>query len=111
MKHAIQIAGPGFRLRPVELSDASFIVKVRLGEEKRNRFVHPISPDPKLQESWLREYFDRAGDYYFVIENRSTGQPEGLVGLYDVGKENHGWGEWRVSANPSITPSARVEVV
>jgi RimJ/RimL family protein N-acetyltransferase len=76
------------------LADAAFIIRVRLGDARRNRFIHPISPDPKQQEAWLAKYFEQPGDFYFVIESRGSAQPEGLIGLYDVGKEAPGWAEW-----------------
>ena len=94
MKHKISIDGFGYRLRPVKLSDAQFIIDARLEDAERNRFIHTISTDVTVQEKWLDNYFEREGDYYFVVENRITGQPEGLIGVYDVKDGRAEWGRW-----------------
>ena len=94
MKHKISVEGFGYRLRPVKLSDAQFIIDARLEDAERNRFIHTISTDVSLQENWLNNYFEREGDYYFVVENRITGQPEGLIGVYDVQDGRAEWGRW-----------------
>lgn len=96
MRHSIHVEGSAFGLRPVELPDASFIVQMRTADPSRTRYVHPISPDVELQRAWLAAYFQRGGDYYWVIERRATHQPEGLIGVYDM---NHvassaEWGRW-----------------
>ena len=94
MKHKISIEGFGYRLRPVKLSDAQFIIDARLEDAERNRFIHTISTDVSAQENWINNYFEREGDYYFVVENRITGQPEGLIGVYDVKDGRAEWGRW-----------------
>lgn len=96
MKHNISIDGFGYRLRPVKLNDAQFIIDVRLEDAERNKFIHAISKDVAVQENWLQAYFERDGDYYFIIENRLTGQPEGLIGIYDVCDGKAEWGRWVV---------------
>jgi RimJ/RimL family protein N-acetyltransferase len=94
VNHDITMEGPGYRLRPIAIEDAATIVDIRLNDRRRNRFINPISPDPKDQETYLESYLDRAGDYYFVIERRATGRPEGLVAIYDQDHEREGWAEW-----------------
>lgn len=96
MKHKISVEGFGYRLRPVRLSDAAFIIAVRLEDAERNKFIHAISPDVSLQEAWIERYFLREGDYYFVVENRITGEGEGLIGVYDVKDGKAEWGRWVV---------------
>lgn len=96
MKHNISIDGFCYRLRPVKLNDAQFIIDVRLEDAERNKFIHAISKDVAVQENWLQAYFGRDGDYYFIIENRLTGQPEGLIGIYDVCDGKAEWGRWVV---------------
>jgi RimJ/RimL family protein N-acetyltransferase len=48
------------------------------------------------QVEWLSRYYERAGDWYFVIEGISDGQPEGLVSLYDLSADGltAEWGRW-----------------
>lgn len=94
MNHNITIDGVSYRIRPVKITDAQFIIDIRLADSKRNQFINKISSDLKCQEEWIRKYFDRAGDYYFIVENLFTGSPEGLIGVYDI-EENRGeWGRW-----------------
>ena len=69
MKHTFHLDGYGYRLRPIRLSDAQFIIDTRLEDMDRNRFVHTISSDLSVQELWLRNYFEREDDFYFVNEN------------------------------------------
>jgi len=96
MKHHVSLEGYGYRLRPIRSSDAPFIVQVRLEDRERNRFLHPISDDTAEQEAWLNQYFSREGDFYFVIENRVTGQPEGLIAFYNEQDGRAEWGRWIV---------------
>lgn len=94
MKHNIVMEGFAYRIRPIKLSDASFIVETRLEDKERNRFIHTISSDVTVQEQWLEKYFERNDDYYFVIENRLTAEREGLIGFYDVKNGKAEWGRW-----------------
>lgn len=96
MDHRIVIEGFGYRLRPVKKSDAAFIIEARLEDAERNRFIHTISNDISAQEKWIESYLIREGDYYFIVENRLTGQSEGLIGVYDVKDGKAEWGRWVV---------------
>jgi RimJ/RimL family protein N-acetyltransferase len=82
LKHDIHIKGFAFRLRPIALSDAKFIVELR-NDSTLTKYLHPISPLVKDQEAYLENYFTREGDYYFVIERMN---PEGLIALYNIDK-------------------------
>ena len=94
MKHNIRLSGFSYRLRPVELEDAQFIIDTRLEDAQKSQYVHKISPDIDLQINWLNNYFDREGDYYFVIENLFSGEKEGLISIYNVEKNKAEWGRW-----------------
>lgn len=94
MKHEYELEGYAYRLRPVQLTDAQFIVETRLEDAKRNKYINKISSDVKLQEAWLERYFEREGDYYFIVENIFTNQREGLIGIYDVEGKKAEWGRW-----------------
>ncbi len=94
MKHKFSLDGFGYRLRPAKMSDAAFIIAVRLEDADRNKYIHAISSDVKAQEAWMSAYFEREGDYYFIVENRLTGQGEGLIGIYDVKDGKAEWGRW-----------------
>src|SRR5690242_17249859 len=79
MQHTLKTEGFGVRLRPVEMEDAAFIVWLRNLEHARGR-VGDSATDTAAQQAWLREYFRREGDYYFIIEtNRGI-----AVGAYGI---------------------------
>ena len=94
MKHRYSLDGYGYRLRPVKKTDAQFIIRVRREDMERNCYIHQISDDVSEQERWLDAYFAREGDYYFVVENRITGQPEGLIAFYGEENGRAEWGRW-----------------
>lgn len=94
MKHSYSLDGYGYRLRPIRFTDAAFIIQVRLEDMDRNCYINPISADVFEQENWLNRYFEREGDYYFVVENRITGEAEGLISFYDEKDGRAEWGRW-----------------
>lgn len=110
MNHDFHADGLGYRLRPVRLDDAQFIIDVRLEDQGRNRYIHPISPKLELQKKWLEKYFHKAGDFYFVVENKLTSEPEGLVGIYDLGAGKAEWGRW-VIKNGSLAATESLELL
>jgi RimJ/RimL family protein N-acetyltransferase len=82
MQHALQTEGFNLRLRPVRMTDAAFIVWLRnLDYVKGN--VGDSATNAAGQEAWLRNYFEREGDYYFIVETPG-GIPLGTHGIYDV---------------------------
>lgn len=95
MRHDLVLEGPAFRLRPVELADAQFMVDLRT-DPKLGAYLNPTSPKVEDQESWLRGYFERDGDLYWIIERVASGEPEGCVAVYDVDPEKRSaeWGRW-----------------
>lgn len=102
------VEGAAFRLRPVALSDAGFIVGLRQASD-RTRYLHRVGPDVAEQEAWLARYLGREGDYYFIIERKRTGEPEGTIGLYDVSPDGRTaeWGRWVIAeASPAALESA-----
>lgn len=98
MKHSISISGFSYLLRPAQIEDSSFIVETRTKDADRNKYIHAISQDVSFQEAWMKKYYERAGDYYFIVENLLTGRPEGLIGIYDVDQDRKTaeWGRWVV---------------
>jgi len=84
MRHDIHLEGFNLRLRPVRIEDAAFIVWLRnLDYVKGN--VGDSAVDISAQEAWLKAYFERDADYYFIVESLS-GIPLGTHGLYNVTK-------------------------
>ena len=83
MCHDIHLEGFNLRLRPVRIEDAAFIVWLRnLDYVKGN--VGDSAMDVAGQEAWLREYSEREGDYYFIVESVGRMIPLGTHGIYNV---------------------------
>lgn len=96
MRHSFGISGYRFALRPVEVDDAAFLVRVRT--EAGGRFIHATSPRVEDQVAWIEAYEARQGDYYFIIEDTREGRPVGAVGIYDVAENRAEWGRWVVES-------------
>jgi RimJ/RimL family protein N-acetyltransferase len=97
VKHNIVLEGHGFRLRPVDEGDTDFILALRT-DPHFSRFLHPTPPDPAAHLRWLASYYERQGDYYFIVENPRNGKPEGTIGVYslDAEKSTAEWGRWLI---------------
>jgi len=93
MRHELSVEGCAFRLRAVRDEDASFIVDLR-SDPSLNRFIHAGAQRVAEQLLWLAKYYERPGDYYFVIERMGDQRPEGVIGLYDVRDRGGEWGRW-----------------
>jgi RimJ/RimL family protein N-acetyltransferase len=105
MNHSLQAEGYGVRLRPVRMEDAAFIVWLRNLEHVKGR-VGDTAVDVSAQEGWLKAYFQREGDYYFIIET-AGGIPVGAYGIYNLTGESGESGRWII--RPDVTaaiPSA-----
>ena len=95
MRHNLIMEGYAFRLRPIGDSDAALVVELRNNPEL-NRFLHTSSNRIEDQLAWLARYYDREGDYYFVVERRGSGAFEGLISIYDIDTASRSgyWGRW-----------------
>jgi RimJ/RimL family protein N-acetyltransferase len=108
VQHSIRLEGEAFALRPVELADAAFIAELR-SDPERARYLHPTPPGVAAQEDYLRSYFSRPDDYYFVVERMSDRACEGLVSIYNIDTESRRgeWGRWLIkSGSPAAVESA-----
>jgi RimJ/RimL family protein N-acetyltransferase len=82
-------------LRPVEESDAAFILESR-SDPSRAKFLRPVS-SLAAQQQWIREYKTREAvgeEYYFIAQHRSTGEPLGAVRMHDITGGSFTWGSW-----------------
>ena len=105
MQHAIQEEGFGVRLRPVRMEDAPFIVWLRNLAHVKGK-VGDSALDVASQQNWLENYFQREGDYYFIIET-AGGKEVGAYGLYDIASGSAESGRWVVRPEvPAAIPSA-----
>ena len=94
MAHNISLNGFSYRLRPVNIKDAEFIVELRTADADRNKYINTTSTDENLQKKWILEYETRNNDYYFVIENILDSSQEGVIAIYDVNDNKAEWGRW-----------------
>ena len=94
MAHNISLNGFSYRLRPVNIKDAEFIVDLRTIDADRNKYINITSTDANLQKKWILEYQTRNNDYYFVIENILDSSQEGVIAIYDVNDNKAEWGRW-----------------
>ncbi len=95
MRHDLAIQGKTCRLRPITDADAALVLELR-GDPRLNRFLHTTSSNLEDQLSWFAEYYERPGDYYFVVERLAGGAPEGVISIYNVDPEARTgeWGRW-----------------
>src|SRR5262245_24082274 len=105
MRHSLQREGFGVRLRPITLDDAAFVVWLRNLEHAKGK-VGDSATDIDAQQAWLKAYFQREGDYYFIIE--SLGRlPLGAYGIYNMTGRSAESGRWVVRPDvPAALPSA-----
>lgn len=107
MNHTIQAEGFGIRLRPVQMEDSTFIVWLRNLEHARGR-VGDSAADTPAQEAWLQEYFQRRGDYYFILETLGK-IPVGAYGIYNLTGSSAESGRWVIRPEvPAAIPCAIV---
>lgn len=95
MRHDLRIEGFGYRLRPIAVDDSEFVVELR-SDPELTRYLHPISGVVADQERWIERYYERPGDYYFVVERRRDARREGTVAVYDedAAARTAEWGRW-----------------
>jgi len=82
LRHTLTTQGYGIRLRPVHLEDAPFIVWLRNLDYVKGR-VGDSAEDIESQKQWLNNYFERKGDYYFIVETWNA-TPLGTYGAYNM---------------------------
>jgi RimJ/RimL family protein N-acetyltransferase len=105
MEHTLKAEGFGVRLRPVRMEDAAFIVWLRNLEHVKGR-VGDSATDPAAQEAWLKAYFKRDDDYYFIVET-AGGIAVGAYGIYNADAHSAESGRWIIQPEvPAAIPSA-----
>lgn len=92
MRHDLCIEGIAYRLRPIADGDAALVIGLRCNPAVPH-LLHEISDRVEDQLAWLQRYYERTGDYYFVVERRDSGIAEGVVAVYEIDRDK-GTGEW-----------------
>lgn len=109
MDHDLALEGHGYRLRPVRLDDAAFVVALR---GAAGAFVNRGATSVAAQREWLQRYFERADDYFFVVECRRGATPEGIAAIHDVdaARGTAEWGRFAVRKGAPAAPEAALLV-
>ena len=95
------------RMRPVRLEDAEFIVWVRNLPHVKGR-VGDSAVDASSQQAWLRTYFQRPNDYYFIVETLGK-FPVGTYGIYDLQGDSAESGRWVMRPDvPAAIPHSMI---
>jgi RimJ/RimL family protein N-acetyltransferase len=97
MRKNVQIKIGEFRLQPVDVKDAEYIIKVRTSPSAKGK-IHETDFDIKKQEDWIKKYLEKENDYYFTVNYKD--EKCGTVGLYDIHSNSGEWGRWIVLNNP-----------
>jgi len=106
MRHSLRIEGFRYALRPIAEADARFVAELR-SDPELGAYLHRTSGRVEDQEAWLAAYFERTGDYYFVVEELATGEAVGTVGVYDSDGARAEWGRWLIRrGSPAAVESA-----
>lgn len=100
--------GFGYRLRPVDRTDAADVFRLRT-DPQLGRFLNPTTGTVEDQEQWIETQRTRTGDYYFAVETLH-GRWEGLVGLYGLEDASGEWGRW-ILRRGSLAAAASVLLV
>lgn len=108
MVYAQGIKGKTMFLRPAEVSDAEFIVKIR-NDERLAKYLHPVSASVKAQEQWILKQRERAGDYYFIICSLD-GEPLGAVRLSGIAENSGEVGSLISYGNPAQNMEAEMRI-
>jgi RimJ/RimL family protein N-acetyltransferase len=92
--------GLAFGLRSPAAGDAQFTVELRCDPEVA-RFLHPIPGDLRSQRAWEARALARNDDLPLVVFRRTTGAPEGTIGIYRIDRELGiaEWGRWALRPN------------
>ncbi|RUT48747.1 N-acetyltransferase [Paenibacillus anaericanus] len=104
MKHNITVERFGIRLRPITMDDADFIYQIRRNKEL-SQYIGEIDSQFSVHLTWLEQYFQREGDYYFCIELLS-GKPVGTIAVYDIANQAGNWGRWIISPSIPAAPAS-----
>jgi RimJ/RimL family protein N-acetyltransferase len=94
------VKGIGFELTPVMIEDAEFIYQLR-SNPVRARFLNRGATTINEQKAWILKYLAREGDFYFIIHDSITLEPQGTIGIYDIdlALRRAEWGRWLLIEN------------
>lgn len=87
-----KLHGKYVNLREVTLNDAEFILSLRCDENK-SKFLHKTEYNLENQIAYIKKYFEKTDEWYFIIENKS-GKRIGTYRIYDIQGDSFCIGSW-----------------
>ena len=99
------VVGRNIHLRRVQVSDASFILSLRL-DPLKSRYISPTSDSLELQQQWIQRCIDSPEEVLFIISDK-TGRNLGSIRMYSPNSLNYTWGSWLLL--DGLSPSIAVE--
>ena len=97
---AARLVGNKLVLRDVEVSDAAYILSLRL-DPKKAAYLSSVDADVAKQAAWIERYKEGSGQAYFIIclkdDEGGAGRPVGTVRLYNAIGDSFSWGSWIVA--------------
>lgn len=95
------IEGKYIYLKPVSNKDAFFIVSIR-NHPEYSRYIHDGAKTIKEQTKWLKKYYTRGDNYYFIIVWKNGNKRIGTIAIYNIdwNSKKAEWGRWIVDNNP-----------
>ena len=105
MRHSLHAEGFGVRLRPVQMNGCG-VHRLAAHQDYVKGRVGDSAPDAASQQKWLETYFQREGDYYFILETLG-GIPLGTNAPVRYIRQKAEWGRYIVRPEvPAALPSA-----
>jgi RimJ/RimL family protein N-acetyltransferase len=92
IKKPARVIGHKVVFRNATVSDAAFILSLRLDPEK-GKYLSSTSSDIEQQIKWLEKYEQDENQVYFIIEDKAQ-ETFGTVRLYDKRGDSFCWGSW-----------------
>ena len=100
MKLSNPISGKYINLRTAEISDADFILSLRLNKQL-SRYLKSTDPSIEKQKLWIEKKQKQQNDYHMIIELKD-GTKIGVIAVYDIKDGIFEWGRWIIAPNSPI---------
>jgi RimJ/RimL family protein N-acetyltransferase len=107
LKNMKPYQGTTVYFRLVDLSDAEFILNLRL-DPKNSVNLSPTDSSLDKQIAWLQGYKEREAvgqEFYYIIHRRDNDLPIGTIRIYDfdIRKSSFCWGSWILNSDKTIS--------
>ena len=101
-------------VREVSLSDASYILKLRL-DHSYSKYISKVNNEVSTQENYIRQYLESNNksreSFYFILTNTATEKPCGTVRIYNFKDDTFEWGSWILDNNKTMYAAMETAVL